>query len=203
MTPTKELSEAEKQWLADGAEATLRLEYPLTPESVVFDVGGHLGKFTADLLAKGQNPYVHIFEPVAAFAAECRRRFAGNPKVTVHEYGLYRATRVANIFVDGECSSLYVGLTRTEEIELRDVAEIMRDFPEVALLSVNIEGAEYAFLQRIIDAGLGARFRDIQVQFHEFYFRARQVREMLRKQLRLTHTERYCYPFVWESWRRT
>jgi FkbM family methyltransferase len=196
------LTDAERKWLDDGGEATLRLDYPLTPQSIVFDVGGHTGKFTADLLAKGQDPYVHIFEPVTAFAAECARRFKDNLKVWVYDYGLLYCTTTCSIRVKGEASSIYDLGGRQEEIQLLDIVEVMERYEEVALLSVNIEGAEYVLLDRILGADIASKFVNIQIQFHKSLFLAEKRRDAIREKLSATHQERYNYPFVWESWRR-
>ena len=52
-----------KKWFADRGDQTLRLEYPeLTSDSIVFDLGGYLGDFSAAIVER-YNCKIYIFEP--------------------------------------------------------------------------------------------------------------------------------------------
>src|SRR5208337_780990 len=193
---------SEKDWVLQNGENTLRLEYPLTSESVVFDVGGYKGDFTADLLRKGQDPYVHIFEPVERFSRFCQQRFANNPKVTVHNFALGAKTEEKMMSVDEERSGFYVESEWFEAVRIKDVCEVLEGFKEVDLFSVNIEGAEYVLFYRLLDTPTVSKFKNIQIQIHDFVDEADTLRNTIRQLLANTHSERYNYPFTWESWRR-
>ena len=41
-----------KKWFKDEGDTLLRLNYPLTSDSVVFDLGGYQGDFAADIFKK-------------------------------------------------------------------------------------------------------------------------------------------------------
>jgi len=75
-------------------------------------------------------------------------------------------------------------------------------FSEIDLISINAEGGEYDMLRRMIDTGLVARCKNIQVQFHNFHPDAEHLRNELRAGLAKTHSESFCYKWVWESWAR-
>lgn len=70
----------------------------------------------------------------------------------------------------------------------------------IDLVKIDIEGGEYDVLPQLIETGLISRIRFLQIQFHRFVDGAVQKRENLREHLRKTHTESWCYPFIWESW---
>ena len=44
-----------KPWFAVKGDQTLRLNYPLNKDSVVFDLGGYKGEFAADIYNKYQS----------------------------------------------------------------------------------------------------------------------------------------------------
>ena len=70
-------------------------------------------------------------------------------------------------------------------------------------MKVNIEGGEYDLFDRLIEAGSLGRFRQVSVQFHEWHPRAHGRRGSdTAGELRRQHDEVWCYPWVWELWRR-
>ena len=64
-----------RRWFADNPADELRFQYDLPPGASVLDVGGYNGDFAARFLELC-NADVTVFEPVPAFAAKIRRRFA-------------------------------------------------------------------------------------------------------------------------------
>jgi FkbM family methyltransferase len=191
-------------WIADRGDQTLRLDYDLTEESVVLDVGGFMGDWSA-AIGNRYNPAIHIFEPVSKFREEIRQRFLGTSKVTVYPFGLAERSAWTEIAVEGDASSVTrrVG-EQTEAIELRDALEVLGPMAErgIDLIKINIEGGEFGLLARMLETGLAARCRDIQVQFHPWMENAANRRKELQRRLTATHRLTYAYPFVWENWRR-
>ena len=77
-----------KKWFADGGDQNLRLEYPeLTSNSIVFDLGGYLGDFTAAIIER-YNCKAYIFEPNPEYFSKCIERFSSYENVMVLNYGL-------------------------------------------------------------------------------------------------------------------
>ncbi len=77
-----------KKWLADGGDYNLRLDYPeLTSGSIVFDLGGYLGDFTAAIIER-YNCKAYIFEPHPEYFSKCIERFSSYENVMVLNYGL-------------------------------------------------------------------------------------------------------------------
>lgn len=189
-----------ERWNADHGDSTLKVTYPLTPASTVFDVGGYYGDWAHAINAK-YGCYVHLFEPVEKFYNSCRERFAGNGKIVCHNFGLWSHETRMPFRISGDASSVY-GSHPNTEIQLYDIAQVVRRFPHVDLLSLNCEGGEYPALERLLDMGLIERFVHIQVQFHCVFLDALGTRDRIRQRLTLTHEESWCYPLVWESWKR-
>lgn len=197
---------AHRQWIRDQGDDTLRLAYDLTPNRVVLDIGGYHGAF-ADAIDKKYRCSIYVFEPVNDFYQICRTRFAQNRRVRCFDYGLSDKDAEISIARDDDASSTSrptTGLHR-EHIRLKDIAAFMQTLGarEVDLLKINIEGGEYDVLPRLLQTGLIKNIRYLQIQFHDFIPDAVQMRESIRTQLSLSHTEQWNYPFVWESWERS
>ena len=156
-----------QQWFRDRGDDTLRLQYPLSEESIVFDVGGYQGNW-AHRITDRYNPIVYIFEPCRDFYECLTARFSANRKVKVFNYGLGNRNEVAKLALLGDGSSTYRKSERYEEITLRDVAEVISELevPVLSLVMINIEGGEYALLDRMLATGISGKCQDMHVQFH-------------------------------------
>lgn len=192
-----------RRYYADGGDARLRFDYELSPESVVLDLGGYEGQWASDLYAR-RRCRIHIFEPVARFAAAIGQRFAHNPDIDVYPLALGASDRTETIHLRGASSSLYKSRAEAEQIQFADVASWLdaNNIDAVALMKINIEGGEYELLERMIETDLIRRVQDIQVQFHNFAPDAPGRMTAIQSAFAATHEPTYQYRFVWENWRR-
>lgn len=113
------------QWLKADGDRTLRFDYPLNDESVVFDVGGFMGEWSAEII-KRYDPYVHIFEPLPEYYDGIKKKFAKNPKVKVYGFGLGGETKQEEIALIGDATSTYKAGARTQNVEIKSIDEFMR-----------------------------------------------------------------------------
>jgi FkbM family methyltransferase len=198
-----ELEITVSKWFRDGGDKSLRLDYALTSESVVFDLGGYKGDFAFQINRK-YDCYVYVYEPVNKFYLGCVERFKNNNKIKCFNYGL--ADRGGALFVgDDEDGSSAIRNNKSGGCERVLVKSFLDEFndlglPRIDLLKINIEGPEFTLLPHIISSGVINNITDIQVQFHDFYPNAIALREEIRGGLSGTHEEKWNYPFVWESW---
>jgi FkbM family methyltransferase len=190
-------------WLSDDGNNTLLIDYPLNEDSIVFDAGGHLG-YWSEKIEKKYNPTILIFEPIPGHILSLKERFQYNPKVRIYPWGLADKNTSALISVDGNSSSFYKKSQHMMSVELKDIKEFMEEngFNAVDLIEINIEGGEYVLLQRMIETGIVEKFKNIVIQFHDFYPNAFILRRSLQKSLSRTHCLIWNYPFIWESWKR-
>lgn len=194
-----------QHWKNDNGDETLRLDYPLTADSIVFDLGGYRGDWT-DAIVRRYNATVYVFEPVKDFYENICARFAGNPRVKVFNFGLSNADGKLFISIDNESSSVYTGgHLRQEEIRLVDVGQFMTQHAvtHIDLMKINIEGGEYPLLEKMLETGLAQHCVNVQIQFHNFVPGAEQKRMQIRSLFARSHELTYDYPFIWENWRRT
>lgn len=192
------------KWYKDnGSESRLRFAYPLTRESVVFDVGGYRGNFLREIVTR-YDPHVFVFEPVQQFSKQLTRQFLTNPKVKICEYGLSDVDSVSQMMLANEGSTVYMTGESQALVRLRDIQAVVSEFgiDRIDLIKINIEGGEYVLLHRMLETGLVSICEDIQVQFHSFYPNSQKLRSDIRRALQETHFLTYDYPFVWENWRK-
>lgn len=190
-------------WFKINGDETLRLDYELNENSIVFDVGGYKGEFASAILNK-YNCHVYIFEPIPTFFEIIAKKFSNNCKVHPYCFGLSDITTTQKISLLENSSSLFIDNSNTLEIRIISAIDFINqcNLPFIDLFKVNIEGAEYPLLEGLIESNLVTKIKNIQVQFHDFIIpnashRMHQIQEKLSK----THQLTYQYEFVWENWR--
>ena len=68
------------KWFKINGNETLRLNYNLDKNSIVFDLGGYKGEWTEGIFLK-YDCKVYIFEPVKSFSDGIKKKFKNNNKV--------------------------------------------------------------------------------------------------------------------------
>lgn len=190
-------------WFRDDGDNTLRVNYDLNHESTVLDVGGYKGLWSSDISLR-YSPKIHIFEPHTDYADQISQRFGENRQITVHRFGIGPKTEKLTLSITGDTSSLFKSGEDEKEVQLMCAADFFDEYQieDVDLVKINIEGGEYDLLEYLLKEGLITKFRDIQVQFHDFIPDAKTRMNNIQEQLRRTHEVTYQYEFVWENWRR-
>jgi FkbM family methyltransferase len=199
---TDEFYRSHQRWILHNPHDEVRFEYDLPLGANILDVGGYAGDFAASFV-KLFNANVTVFEPVTKFAAHIEKRFAGDMRVRVHAAGLSDRDEVAEFDLDADASGAF-GSSGGERVQvtLWDAERFLSHCgtEEWHLAKLNIEGGEYALLNRLIDTDRIKSIKHIQVQFHLHVPEARQQYKELAKRLQRTHMLQWRYPFVWESW---
>lgn len=178
-----------------------RLQYPLTADSLVLDVGVFKGDFI-DWCRKKWDCLVIGFEPCKEFFDFAAGRFAGDFRVQLQPYGLSDKNQIASISVNGDATSVHDKRGEIQKIVLRDGARELEPMGVVDLLKVNIEGGEYQLLPRLIETRHMPHVRFLQVQYHSIgHDDPVAARERIRSDLARTHREQWCVNGgQWESW---
>ena len=190
-----------------------RYEYPLTKDSIIFDLGAYRGTF-ADIAWDTWGSNIHCFEPVQSLHKDYLiPKFESNDKVHLYEYAISDATEERSLIsgttqagsICKELDTRHHLAPRGEHIEVietRSMKEVLEDFEEVDLIKINIEGEEYPLLNHMIDEGLIQKFNYIQVQFHPFIKNAEEKTYEIYRKLQKTHECMWDYPWKWSSWKR-
>jgi FkbM family methyltransferase len=189
-------------WRGVNGDETLKLDYPLHNESYVVEVGGYLGDWTARMTEK-YDCRITVYEPVKAFAKQLHARFLNNPKVFVVNMGVGSKNGKTDITVCDDGSNIYgqdmdMTVSPTEQVHLLDAAIVARQ--PIDVMSLNVEGAEFEIIPRLVETKMIENIKFLQVQFHLWYPEAQQRRREILSLLHPTHKIHYNYEFLWEAW---
>lgn len=207
-TPRGKILLEHTKFKRNNYDRTLRLDYDLNEDSIVFDVGGHLGDWASNIYAK-YNCWVHVFEPIKEYHEFIGKRFIKNKKIVVHPFGLAGSNEQKELALLADSSTTFFvnnpftkipGNTKRELIKLGRVSEITKQFKEIDLMKLNIEGGEYDLIDDLIDTGEIKKIKNLQVQFHNCYKDAKQRMAEIQQKLSLTHSLTYSFWFTWENW---
>jgi FkbM family methyltransferase len=190
-------------WLLRDGDDRLSLDYPLSENSVVFDVGAYVGTFTDKIINKF-NCNVYAFEPLKEYSDQLIIKYKDNPKVKIFNFGLLDEDAITYLSnIDG-ASSIFNRPEGTLDIEvkMKSFENFIKDnkIGKIDLLYMNIEGSEYQLLEQIIESSLIEKIEHLQVQFHNFVANSKELRMRLRKKLEKTHRCVFNFPFIWERW---
>lgn len=188
------------KWVRDDGENLHLLNYPLGKNSLVVEIGGYKGYFS-DKIINLYNPYLIIFEPVRSYYKFLKTRFSKNPKVKVYNKALSGHTGYENIYISKDTTSFILQSKNAQRIRVSDIGEFIKTLKPglIDLMSVNIEGAEYKLLERMLKLKLLKKIKYLQIQFHNYLPNSAKIHRQLVKKILQTHKVRYSYPFVWEG----
>lgn len=190
-------------WFRADGDRTHRLDYnDLTPDSIVFDLGGFVGQWASDIYSK-YNCTVYVFEPVAEYAEKILQRFRMNPKIHVFNFGLDKENKIDIIGIDNDASSLFKTKGKETTIQLKRAIDFIESnkIDYIDLMKINIEGGEFDLLEHLINVGFIDKIKNIQIQFHDFVPNAEKRMKTIQNKLSLTHQITFQYEFVWENWK--
>ena len=185
-------------WEKINGNDTLLYDFPLNKDGVVYDIGGHKGDW-AESVSNLYDCNIYIYEPVDAFYQALCRRFKPFPKVRVSNRAAYWCRSKQIIGVNGSSSGFFDN-SPGEEVDCVDIVEEIG--PEkIDLMKINIEGAEYNVLWRLLQADKIKDITNILIQFHDNVPDHSVIRQSIRLRLALTHQLIFDFPDVWECWR--
>lgn len=159
------MTDPHKRWKDTNGDNTLALNWDLTPDSHVWEIGGFEGRWAAQIAEKF-DPYITIFEPTQWGYGKCSALFFDNPKVNVKPYGLWVMDAQLELYNPGnDGASLYDPHTKAEKCQFKD-AYTELGVQQIDLCLMNVEGAEFALLPYMIGNDMLLAFRQFWCQFH-------------------------------------
>lgn len=194
--------ESNKLWFGDDGNNTHALNYPLTEDSMVVDLGGYLGKW-ADMLIAKHNPYMTLVEPIPEFYNKLKEKFKNNPKVTVLNYAVSDVNKTGELYLNGDGTSQYETNNKPITVNFITIEEMLEKIgrDRIELMQINIEGEEFTLLNNMMDTGSVLKFDNIQIQFHTFIDDAINKRTNIQNRFIENNFDKlYDYPFVFEGW---
>jgi len=181
-------------------------EADLSANSVVVDVGAFTGSWAQHIVDR-YNPTIFAFEPNPRSFESLVAKAAVNPKLHALQYGLGDKDVTVEFTLNGLGSSMcdersgHAGMERIKvEIAAVDRVWSELDLGRVDLMKINIEGAEFPLLDKMIETGLLENVNCFLIQFHEWHPGAYKKRRQIHAELSRTHRLEWDYHFVWEKW---
>ena len=193
-----------RRWFDDNGDVVHRLSYDLNSHSTVWDVGGFQGQWAQEIHSI-YGSQVSVFEAHPTYIDYLKKRFDEHQAINIYPFGLGAFSRRDTISDDDDSSSISNQVSRqTLDVDIRDVIDVMREISPggIDLLKLNIEGAEYEVLNRLLEEDKFRDIRCLQIQFHDFFKNATQLRQEIQKGLVRSHRQTFNYSFVWEGWER-
>jgi FkbM family methyltransferase len=186
-----------------GANEVLFADLPVDADSVVLDVGGYQGAWTAEMSGRYGCRSI-ILEPIPTFARRIKHRFARNRRVEVIAAGLGARDEVVQMTEAADGSSAAHGPGELVDAPLVGVEGLFAKHPttDFACMKINIEGGEFDVLDMMIASDLCPRIRCFLIQFHRVSPDSPERRRAIQDGLSRTHNLRFDYEFLWERWDR-
>lgn len=180
----------------------------LEADSIVIDVGAFNGSWAQNIVER-YDPIIYAFEPNTKSYGALAQKAENNPKLKTLDYGLGEKDEMVEFTINGLGSSMYEDRERhtdlpRETVEIRAIDRVWEDLQldQVDLMKINIEGAEFPLLEKMIETNLLGNVDTYMIQFHEWHPGAYGRRRKIRKALTKTHRLLWDYHFVWEKWVR-
>jgi FkbM family methyltransferase len=168
------------------------------PGGLFIDLGANVGDVTRHALSYGMKVIAFEPDPIAGLALA--KRFGDNERVTIIPKAVGGSARKANLhqvpntkdISMTEWSSLYRvsehASGKSVEVEVVDLVQFLQDLREpVAVVKMDIEGAEAECIERILDDGIYRSIGRILVETHERFSpdlaeRIRALRDRIRRE---------------------
>lgn len=182
----------------------LRYAYDLTPDDVVIDAGCYEGRWAAEMNRR-YGCHVHAFEPVPQFFVQCQKRFENNPSIYLRHVALGDRVGLVNIGVNGDSSGMFcTNAPRSVDVTMTTLERVLGELAisEIAVLKLNVEGAEFPILEHALDNDYITAFRNIQVQPHHVAPDSQGRWGKIMERLVATHEITFAAAWCWYGFAR-
>ena len=193
---------------AVNANSLLLYEADIDANSIVIDAGAYTGEWAQEILDR-YSPTIHAFEPDPRNYKQLQKRAEADSRLIPYEFGLGEKNESVRMTLEYLGSTIYSDSSNRKEapsaeVKIRDIADTWKSLGlmHVNLMKINIEGAEFPLLERMIEMGLLKNVDCFMIQFHEWHPDAYRKRMKIREELSKTHRLDWDYHFVWEKWVR-
>jgi FkbM family methyltransferase len=191
------------RWIVDQGDNILGVDYPLTKDSWVLELGGYQGWWSNKIASK-YDCNIIIVEPIPEYFEKLSLMFQDNNKVNLINNAISSVERdiVLNIGTDSTSETMIESDTKVtvKAITLETILGLF-NIEQIDLMQMNIEGEEYPLMKHLVDTKLITKIKSFQVQFHMIDESCIDKRMYIQeKLLDLGYRQKWNYDFVWESW---
>ena len=191
---------------ANVANPNILHEAPIDADSIVLDVGAYTGDWAQHIIDR-YNPHIIAFEPNPETFKKLDARAKENTKLTPKLYGIGDRNEHLRITLEDLGSSVFSNNSDRKDMqwadaEIKAVDDVWKELglENIDLMKINIEGAEFPLLERMIQKDMLEKVDCFMIQFHEWHPRAYSRRRKIHQELSKTHKLTWNYHFIWEQW---
>ena len=154
------------QFNSDGGDALIFKNIILNKDSVIIDGGGFNGEFTDEILKKNFSK-IHIYEPDPNFYNDLLKKYKFETKVEILNLELFNEEQIITLSENSNASSIMENSENGTKVKAVDISKEFKKYKNIDLLKLNIEGAEYKVISRLIETQEINKVRYLLVQFHK------------------------------------
>ena len=184
----------------DGWNNLLYDNNKVVNDDSILILGGYKGRSAISWRKKYDSPII-IVEPIPIFFEDLKRNTREMKDVSLINFAIGKSDAEIEISMDSDSTGSFSSGGPIVRVQQKDISTFLvglTKFPSI--IEMNIEGAEYDVLERLIEANLHMKISTLLIQFHKIGpdYLARYVR--IQDQLEKTHKLVFQYEFVWERW---
>ena len=195
-----------QDWFKIDGDNTLALDWPgIGSDSIVWEIGGYEGRWTAQMSAK-YDPFLFVFEPQDWAYERMKERFQGNEKIKLYQFALWTHDGEMKI---GDYEHDGASLLKPDDASVKDVLIVdaysfflQQDYEFVDVCLMNIEGGEFVLLPYMIGLGMMKHINYFWLQWHLYVKDAWDKIERLHEMLSLTHDMFWDCGSTAQAWRK-
>jgi FkbM family methyltransferase len=176
------------------------IEWPLTQESVVIDVGGYIGRWALQIVER-YHPRLYVFEPQPWAADVCRDVLGDNATVLPFGLGAESGSMPMGRYETDGCSFLREDAP-VVTCPIREIGETLQKIgiSTIDLMMMNIEGYEYILLPHMLDQGILPQ--RLMVQFHPFDAYVAQTGPLQQRMEQAGYRASWAYGLILIAWEK-
>jgi FkbM family methyltransferase len=184
----------------DGWNNLLYDKHKLVNDDSILILGGYKGRSAISWRKKYDSPII-IVEPIPIFFEDLKRNTREMNDVSLINLAIGKSDTEIEISMDSDSTGSFSSGGPIVRVQQKDISTFLvglTRFPSI--IEMNIEGAEYDVLERLIETNLHMKINTLLIQFHKIGpdYLARYVG--IQDQLEKTHKLVFQYEFVWERW---
>jgi len=168
----------------------------------VVDIGAYKGDFLCKRAALEPTKNFYGFEPITEFFATAAKLFEDSQNVFIYNFGLAASDEITNFWLNDDATGKSESVGKQVQVCLKDISNEPVFLTPLSLVVCNIEGGEYALINRLVEKSLICNIEVLLLQFHNVDEWSANKMAETRELLSRTHRPEFKFDFIWDAWIR-
>lgn len=184
------------QFIEDGGDRIIFENIKLNINSVIIDGGGFNGEFTDEIIKK-KFQKVYIYEPDKIFFECLKKKYEFKENIEILNYALFNKKQNIILSENSNASSIMENSKVGSMVEAVDILDEFKKYKNIDLLKLNIEGAEYEVISRLLKTQELTKIKYLLVQFHREHDLNGTKFEKIFFEISKNYNVIFNYKYVW------